>query len=518
MVKQEQRKYGEDSVYYSKERQCFVAQMNKTLDGVQHRPSATGRTEKEAERKLAKKKRQFLEENGLQKKTKISFGHELDKMMQTICGTVEDKSYNDYEYRAKLLQSMSFFSRNMAAIDLATIQQDLNRLCAEKELSKSVCGKLIAFIKRVYTFGMKNRDLSFNPVEERKSLKVPVCAKAEKSVLPLCSEDLNALLQELEYIGVISPIVSELYGAGVSIQESLALKWHDNNARSLVIRNELRRVRNTAIINGKAKSFYIWEMVPARKPRTEPISQNLYQSLTHLRALNRGPLIFCKANGSHHDYDSFPILIETGIRLKPMIYCMLMCGHRYGEVAALSWDMMNFRTGIIKICQAVKCYENRDRTADDGQPKHCWKIGPPKTRASNRTTKMRQQLTSCLLEWKRLQPIYAPDKTGQNLVFPKANGALQDYDSFETILRTFLERIDLEPSIYHTRVFRHTFASYCVKSGVKPKTLQRILGHADIITTLKHYVDTDEESIDEAFEAMESAVENVSTYNFRNVG
>jgi integrase len=197
---------------------------------------------------------------------------------------------------------------------------------------------------------------------------------------------------------------------------------------------------------------------------------------------------------------------------------MLMCGHRYGEVAGLSWDMVNFRTGIIKISQAVKRYESKNRVAGDGQPKFYWKIGPPKTETSNRTTKMRHQLTSCLLEWKQLQPLYAPDNTDQNLIFPKANGTLQDYDSFETILRTFLERVDLEPSLYHTRVFRHTFASYCVKNGVKPKTLQRILGHADIVTTLKHYVDTDEESIDEAFDAMESAVVNVSAFSFKNVG
>ena len=45
---------------------------------------------------------------------------------------------------------------------------------------------------------------------------------------------------------------------------------------------------------------------------------------------------------------------------------------------------------------------------------------------------------------------------------------------------------------------RHTFATRCIESGMKPKTLQRILGHANIQTTLDLYVHvTDDELFSE---------------------
>jgi integrase len=36
--------------------------------------------------------------------------------------------------------------------------------------------------------------------------------------------------------------------------------------------------------------------------------------------------------------------------------------------------------------------------------------------------------------------------------------------------------------------FRHTFATKMAEAGMDPKTLQYILGHADISTTLKYYI------------------------------
>ena len=37
-------------------------------------------------------------------------------------------------------------------------------------------------------------------------------------------------------------------------------------------------------------------------------------------------------------------------------------------------------------------------------------------------------------------------------------------------------------------VLRHTFATRCIEGGMKPKTLQRILGHSNIGITMNLYV------------------------------
>mgnify|MGYP002515844139 FL=1 len=42
-------------------------------------------------------------------------------------------------------------------------------------------------------------------------------------------------------------------------------------------------------------------------------------------------------------------------------------------------------------------------------------------------------------------------------------------------------------------VLRHTFAARCIEGGMKPKTLQTILGHANIGTTMNLYVHTTED-------------------------
>lgn len=42
-------------------------------------------------------------------------------------------------------------------------------------------------------------------------------------------------------------------------------------------------------------------------------------------------------------------------------------------------------------------------------------------------------------------------------------------------------------------VLRHTFATRCIEGGIKPKTLQTLLGHSNIGITMNLYVHTTEE-------------------------
>lgn len=42
-------------------------------------------------------------------------------------------------------------------------------------------------------------------------------------------------------------------------------------------------------------------------------------------------------------------------------------------------------------------------------------------------------------------------------------------------------------------VLRHTFATRCIEGGMKPKTLQIILGHSNIGITMNLYVHTTKE-------------------------
>ena len=51
---------------------------------------------------------------------------------------------------------------------------------------------------------------------------------------------------------------------------------------------------------------------------------------------------------------------------------------------------------------------------------------------------------------------------------------------------------------------RHTYATRAIESGVQPKVLQKLLGHASIKTTIDRYVHVTSESLDQAVRQFES--------------
>ena len=63
---------------------------------------------------------------------------------------------------------------------------------------------------------------------------------------------------------------------------------------------------------------------------------------------------------------------------------------------------------------------------------------------------------------------------------------------------------------FSMHTLRHTFATRCIEAGMRPKTLQQILGHSSINITMNLYVHvTDEEKTKEMqkFEAYASMME-----------
>lgn len=50
---------------------------------------------------------------------------------------------------------------------------------------------------------------------------------------------------------------------------------------------------------------------------------------------------------------------------------------------------------------------------------------------------------------------------------------------------------------------RHTFATRCIESGMKPKTLQKILGHANISMTMDLYVHVTEDEKEKEMQQFE---------------
>ena len=80
-----------------------------------------------------------------------------------------------------------------------------------------------------------------------------------------------------------------------------------------------------------------------------------------------------------------------------------------------------------------------------------------------------------------------------NHIFLNRNGKLIPNLNYDMYLERLCVKADIEKISMHT--LRHTFATRCIESGMKSKTLQKILGHANIFMTMDLYVHVTEDEM-----------------------
>ena len=78
-----------------------------------------------------------------------------------------------------------------------------------------------------------------------------------------------------------------------------------------------------------------------------------------------------------------------------------------------------------------------------------------------------------------------------DFVFLCRKGSPIKNSTYDTALFKICDKADIPRFSMH--VLRHTFATRCIEGGMKPKTLQMILGHSNIGITMNLYVHTTEE-------------------------
>ena len=99
-------------------------------------------------------------------------------------------------------------------------------------------------------------------------------------------------------------------------------------------------------------------------------------------------------------------------------------------------------------------------------------------------------------------------KNKNHLLFCQKNGKMHIENSINSCLKRIAIKLDI--GIYddinkagkkvkntdvHTHMLRGTFATRCAEAKIAPIVLKQILGHKDIETTMKYYIDVDTEFI-----------------------
>lgn len=162
---------------------------------------------------------------------------------------------------------------------------------------------------------------------------------------------------------------------------------------------------------------------------------------------------------------------------------VLQTGLRTGEMVGLKWSNIDFKNKLLTVDHSM---EYRYSAGE-------WRTGPPKSKSGYRTIPLtdeairllqlqRQKNAKCklpILEW------------GEYVFLCQRKGTPVKNSTYDTMLFKQCEKIGIPKFSMH--ILRHTFATRCIEAGMKPKTLQTILGHSNIGITMNLYVHTTEE-------------------------
>ena len=174
---------------------------------------------------------------------------------------------------------------------------------------------------------------------------------------------------------------------------------------------------------------------------------------------------------------------------------VLQTGLRTGELVGLKWEDVDFQKKTITITRSMEFRHSV----------HEWKIGEPKSKSGYRTIPLTDEAVRILKDQKtknsrlKVTPI-----EWREFVFLCRKGTPVKNSTYDTGLYKICEKAGIKPFAMH--ILRHTFATRCIEGGMKPKTLQKILGHSNIGITMNLYVTTTEDEKQKEIELVAEAL------------
>ena len=161
----------------------------------------------------------------------------------------------------------------------------------------------------------------------------------------------------------------------------------------------------------------------------------------------------------------------TNVEDRRLLALLLLTGMRRGEVLGLRWEDIDFKAKTIVVSRNVTYPDNEAV------------IGTPKSKKGFRTIPLDDRLIEFLTPRQQDGFLFGVDIPPSKSSFNKQWGRIK-------------KQIDIHGATPH--VFRHTYATALNNAGVPMKTIQSILGHADIATTMNIYTHIDVGNILEA--------------------
>ena len=188
-------------------------------------------------------------------------------------------------------------------------------------------------------------------------------------------------------------------------------------------------------------------------------------------------------------------------RLSALFTMALGTGLRQGELLALNWSDIDFDARTVTVSKSIRSVKK------DG--KYTFEIQIPKTQNSIRTVAMPVAVIQALKNHRKNQNLEKEKTFGtylnNNLIFATPIGTPIDSRNLIRVYKNLLKKSNIEYRKFHS--LRHTYATRLFEAGVHPKTVQKLMGHADITTTLNIYTHVDEDVKFKAADTLNNVLE-----------
>lgn len=194
-------------------------------------------------------------------------------------------------------------------------------------------------------------------------------------------------------------------------------------------------------------------------------------------------------------------------RLYPLFVMALNTGMRMGEIVGLTWDCVDFENGIIHV-EKTLCYIPNNGNA-------LYEFHSPKSKAGKRNIPMSKLVKETLQEQKAwhddINTRFTPPKGFENLVFTSKTNRPLNAANIKDSINYLVARINAESpkerfEHFTPHCLRHTFATNCIAKGMRPKTLQKLLGHNSLQMTMDLYCHVLDETLKEEMSAIAKMV------------
>lgn len=176
----------------------------------------------------------------------------------------------------------------------------------------------------------------------------------------------------------------------------------------------------------------------------------------------------------------------------PIFAFGLQTGMRVGELTGLKWEDIDWTTRTLDVERSLEYRSDRQQFVEN----------PPKSRAGFRTIPLTREAIDILRSVKESSQNLPHVEPYGSFVFRNSEGKPPFRGNLNRALRELSRKADIESLSMHT--LRHTFATRCIESGMRPKTLQKILGHSTLNLTMNLYVHVTDETLVTEMEKFES--------------